>query len=349
VLLIVALALGSALLYGVADFMGGVAARRITVLVATTINYAFAAVLMVVAALVFGGEWTGAAVGGGVIAGVLAVIGLLTFFAALAAGPISLMSPLIALLSSVVPVVATVILGEMLRPLAWVAIALALVASVLIGVERRVPVSRVRPRTVVFAVISGASLGFATVALDSAPQSSALIPVLLDTTVGLALLIALFGAARLSTRVRRFLTVLDAPSPAAASTPAGVAAHPAVAAPRAVAAPPPFDSAPPVGSTPLGAHPPPAVAHVPYGGAAATATRRARQLAALAGVLFGGANALLMIALHAGNVAVVAVLVNLYPAATVALAWAVLHERVSRTQAAGAVLAIAASVMLGVA
>jgi drug/metabolite transporter (DMT)-like permease len=342
VLLIVVLALGSALLYGVADFMGGVAARRITVLLATTINYAFAAVLMVVAALVFGGEWTAAAVGGGVIAGVLAVIGLLTFFAALAAGPISLMSPLIALLSSVVPVVATVILGEMLRPLAWVAIALALVASVLIGVERRVPVSRVRPRTVVFAVISGASLGFATVALDSAPQSSALIPVLLDTTVGLALLLALIGAARLSTRVRRFLTVLDTQNPAAASTPPAVAAPPPAATSPAVAAPP-------VGSTPLGAHAPPAVAHVPHGGAAATATRRARQLAALAGVLFGGANALLMIALHAGNVAVVAVLVNLYPAATVALAWAVLHERVSRTQAAGAVLAIAASVMLGVA
>jgi drug/metabolite transporter (DMT)-like permease len=342
VLLIVVLALGSALLYGVADFMGGVAARRITVLLATTINYAFAAVLMVVAALVFGGEWTAAAVGGGVIAGVLAVIGLLTFFAALAAGPISLMSPLIALLSSVVPVVATVILGEMLRPLAWVAIALALVASVLIGVERRAPVSRVRPRTVVFAVISGASLGFATVALDSAPQSSALIPVLLDTTVGLALLLALIGAARLSTRVRRFLTVLDTQNPAAASTPPAVAAPPPAATSPAVAAPP-------VGSTPLGAHAPPAVAHVPHGGAAATATRRARQLAALAGVLFGGANALLMIALHAGNVAVVAVLVNLYPAATVALAWAVLHERVSRTQAAGAVLAIAASVMLGVA
>ena len=324
-LLIVVLALGAALLYGVADFMGGVAARRITVLLATTINYMFAAAVIVVAALLFGGEWSAAAVGGGVLAGVLAVVGLLTFFAALAAGPISLMSPLIALLSSVVPVVATVIVGEALRPLAWVAIALALVASVLIGVERRAPVGHVRPRTVGFAVISGASLGFATVALDSAPRSSALIPVLLDTTVGVALLLALIAAARVSTGVRRFLTVLDPHSPAAVS--AALGAQPAPAA----------------------AHGWPATSVPRDDGLTAAATRRARQLAALAGVLTGGANALLMIALHAGNVAVVAVLVNLYPAATVALAWAVLHERVSRTQATGAVLAIAASVMLGMA
>lgn len=323
-LLIVVLALGAALLYGIADFMGGVAARRISVLLATTINYMFAAAVIVVAALVFGGEWSAAAVGGGVLAGVLAVVGLLTFFAALAAGPISLMSPLIALLSSVVPVVATVIVGEALRPLAWVAITLALVASVLIGVERRAPVGHVRPRTVGFAVISGVSLGFATVALDSAPQSSALIPVLLDTTVGLALLLVLIAAARVSTGVRRFLTVLDPHSPAAVSAPLGAQPAPA-------------------------AHGWPATPISRDDGHAAAATRRARQLAALAGVLIGGANALLMIALHAGNVAVVAVLVNLYPAATVALAWAVLHERVSRTQATGAVLAIAASVMLGMA
>ena len=317
-LLIVALALGAALLYGVADFMGGVAARRIPVLLATTINYAFAAAVVVVATTVTGGEWSASAVGGGVLAGVLAVIGFLTFYAALAAGPISLMTPLIALLSSVVPVIATVVDGEVLRPLAWAAIALALVASMLIGVERRIHVGGVRPRTVVLAVISGVSFGFATVALDSAPEPSALIPVLLETVVGLVLLLALVAAVRVSPAVGRLVGVLDV--------------HASLAAPAQV-----------------DAQHTPGVASASEQDVAASMTRRARRLAALAGVLIGGANVLLMIALHAGNVAIVAVLVNLYPVATVVLAWAVLRERVSRTQAVGAALAIAASVLLGMA
>ena len=50
-------------------------------------------------------------------------------------------------------------------------------------------------------------------------------------------------------------------------------------------------------------------------------------------MLIGGANVLLMVALHAGSVAVVAVLVNLYPVATVLLAWIVLRERVNALQA----------------
>ena len=48
-------------------------------------------------------------------------------------------------------------------------------------------------------------------------------------------------------------------------------------------------------------------------------------------------------------VAVVAVLVNLYPVATVLLAWIVLRERINAVQGTGVVLAVAASVMLGLA
>ena len=58
----------------------------------------------------------------GVVAGVLAAVGFLTFSAALAAGPISLMTPLIALLSSAVPVVVALVLGDRLEPIAWIAI-----------------------------------------------------------------------------------------------------------------------------------------------------------------------------------------------------------------------------------
>ncbi|HEY1104714.1 MAG TPA: EamA family transporter, partial [Agromyces sp.] len=134
---IVALALGAALAYGVADFFGGVAARRATVFASTTVNYAVAALVLVVVVAMTGGTWSTQTVVSGLIAGVLALIGFLAFFAALAAGPISLVTPVIALLSSAVPVGAALVLGEPLSPLVWLAVALAVVGSVLIGMEHR--------------------------------------------------------------------------------------------------------------------------------------------------------------------------------------------------------------------
>ena len=321
-LLIVLLALAAALLYGVADFMGGVAARRIPVVIASTINYAVATLVLIVAVLAVGGVWSTTAIVGGVVAGVLAAVAFLTFYAALAAGPISLMTPLIALLSSAVPVVVALVLGDRLQPIAWIAIAVAIVGSMLIGIERRDGARAVKRRTLVFAVISGLGFGFATVALDSAPADAGMVPVFLDTTVGFVLLVALVGLARITPALQRVVGVLDA------HVPTDLVPH-------------------------LAAAQAPGAARLAPDGIEAVeaveARRRARVLAAGAGLLIGGANVLLMIALHAGSVAVVAVLVNLYPVATVLLAWIVLRERVNAVQGTGIVLAVAASVMLGLA
>ncbi len=316
VTLIVVLALGSALLYGVGDFYGGVAARRIPVLVASTINYAFATIVLVIALLAGGGAWSQAAVWGGLIAGLLAAVGFLTFYAALAAGPISLMSPLMALLSSAVPVVVAFAIGDELGPIAWIAIVLAIIGSMLISVERRVSARGARPRTLLFAVIAGLCLGFATVALDAVPDDAGMVPVFLDTTLGFVLLLGLVGLTRTVPAVQRVVAMLDAHEPVPATS------H-------------------------LSPTPGPGSAVLTVDEQAQRS--RARMLAAVAGLLIGGANVLLMIALHGGSVAVVAVLVNLYPVATVLLAWILLRERVNAVQATGIVLAVTASVMLGMA
>ena len=271
--------------------------------------------MLVIVVLAVGGVWSNPAIISGVVAGVLAAVGFLTFTAALAAGPISLMTPLIALLSSAVPVVVALVLGDRLEPIAWIAIGVAIVGSVLIGVERRVSASAAKPRTLLFAVISGVGFGFATVALDAAPADAGMVPVFLDTTAGLVLLLVLVGLARTLPVMARAVAVLDA--------------HPA-------------DPAPHLADTST-----PGAARLAPDARAADPRRRARRLAGAAGLLIGGANVLLMLALHAGSVAVVAVLVNLYPVATVLLAWIVLRERINAVQATGVVLAVAASVMLG--
>ncbi|MDF0512071.1 EamA family transporter [Agromyces sp. H3Y2-19a] len=321
---VVALALGAALAYGVADFLGGVAARRATVFASTTVNYAVAALVLVVVVSATGGVWSLPAVTSGLIAGVLALIGFLAFFAALAAGPISLVTPVIALLSSAVPVAAALIIGDPLGPLVWVAVVAAVVGSVLIGMEHRLSVSGLSTRTVVFTLAAGLGFGFATVALDRVPDDSGLIPVLLDSVTGAVVLLAVALLAPMSAPIRRLLALLDPPAASLES------AAPARESDRSPARTEDGDESP----AEAGTH-----------GLASTAMLSA----AAAGLLTGIANVLLMLGLHAGNVAVVAVLTNLYPLATMALAWIVLREHLSRVQLVGALLALAASVLLGVA
>ncbi|MFE6965177.1 EamA family transporter [Agromyces sp. NPDC057679] len=319
---IVALALGAALAYGIADFLGGVAARRATVFASTTVNYVVAAVLLVVAVALTGGVWSAQAVTGGLVGGVLALIGFLAFFAALAAGPISLVTPVIGLLSSAVPVAAALVLGDKLSPIAWVAIAIAVVGGVLIGMEHRLSITGLSTRTVFFTVSAGLGFGFATVALDRVPADAGLIPVLLDSGLGAVILLALAALRPFSGPLRRLLALLDPPTPV-------------MAAPEPTA--PPSPTATPPAGAPTAAAP------------GMGMVTPAFLLAATAGLLTGVANVLLMLGLHAGSVAVVAVLTNLYPLATMVLAWIVLRERLSRMQLLGALLALTASVLLGVA
>ncbi|MFF2388354.1 EamA family transporter [Agromyces sp. NPDC058104] len=331
---IVALALGAALAYGIADFLGGVAARRSTVFASTTVNYVFAAALLVVAVALTGGVWSTQAVVGGLVAGALALVGFLAFFAALAAGPISLVAPVIGLLSSAVPVASAVVLGDRLSPIAWAAIAIAVVGGVLIGMEHRVSVAGLSARTVVFTVSAGLGFGFATVALDRVPADAGLVPVLLDSGLGAAGLLAAAALRPFSGGLRRLLALLDPPTPATepgsepGSEPESEPGSEPDLSPQAMSAPAPS----PVPTT-----------------MRSRLITPAFLLAATAGILTGIANVLLMLGLHAGSVAVVAVLTNLYPLATMVLAWIVLRERLSRVQLLGALFALAASVLLGLA
>ena len=141
------LALAAAVLYGTADFLGGVASRRANVfaVLATTVP-AGAAVVLVVALLgavpglgALLGHGLGSptsmgwdAVGWAAVSGICGTAGLIAFYAGFAAAPISVVAPVAALVSTVLPVGIAIAGGERLtvRMLAGGLICLVAIAGV---------------------------------------------------------------------------------------------------------------------------------------------------------------------------------------------------------------------------
>lgn len=295
---IVVLALLASLFYGASDFLGALGARRLTVLKASVVIFLAATAATAAALPVSPWVYSDRALWAGVVAGLFAVIGMVTFYAALAAGPMSLLAPLIALIQTAIPVVVAAATGQALRPLAWVAVGLGLVATTLVSVPAEAVragarIERITARGGLLALASGTTLGLSVVALDAAPADSGVFPAFLDIGVGLLVLLPLLAVPRLRGGDGWLGGGREEPR---------------------------------------------------MSGAAGTG---AWTMSAVGGILLGVGNILLVVSLHAGNLAIVAVLVGLYPLATVVLARLVLKERLSLVQGAGVALAVAAAVMLG--
>jgi len=105
-------ALTAALLYGSADFLGGVATRRARAL-SVLPGSAFAGLLIVlIAVIASGGPARLPALAWGLAAGVVGGIGLIVFYAGLAEGPMTIVAPTSALTATILPVAVSLVDGE---------------------------------------------------------------------------------------------------------------------------------------------------------------------------------------------------------------------------------------------
>jgi drug/metabolite transporter (DMT)-like permease len=120
--------------WGVADFMGGTAARRTPSSVVAMLAQMAGIVVLAAGVLLVPGQALPGAVGWGLVAGVAGGLGLPLMYRGLAEGPMNVVAPLTALTSASVPVVVGALLGERPRALVWVGVGLAVVAGVLVGV-----------------------------------------------------------------------------------------------------------------------------------------------------------------------------------------------------------------------
>ncbi|HEY5230807.1 MAG TPA: DMT family transporter [Galbitalea sp.] len=187
-LIVVVLALGAAAVYGASDFFGGFAARRIHLVTATLFNYAVATLVILPGLLLVGGAWSSGAMWSGVVCGALAVFGLLAFYGVLAIGPMSLLSPLIALIQSIVPVAVAAATGQGLSVLGWIAIGIGIVAILLLAPAPRRGQEHISLRGGLLAVASGLLLGASLIVLDLAPKNSGIVPALWEIVTGTGIL-----------------------------------------------------------------------------------------------------------------------------------------------------------------
>jgi drug/metabolite transporter (DMT)-like permease len=155
---------------------------------ATLFNYAVASVIIVPAVFIVGGAWSSGALWTGVLCGTLAVFGLLAFYGVLAIGPMSLLSPLIDLIQSIVPVAIAAVTGQGLSVLGWVAIGIGVVALLLLAPAPRRGQEHISLRGALLAVASGLLLGASLIVLDFAPKDSGVIPAMWEIVTGTVIL-----------------------------------------------------------------------------------------------------------------------------------------------------------------
>ncbi len=184
----VLIALVGALVYGAGDFLGGIASRRIAAVRVVAVSAVTGAIILVPLSIVIEAEWSPEAVLWGAASGAANSIAIALLYAALAVGPMSILSPLTAVLSAIVPVAAGVAMGEELSPLAIVGILLALIATVLVGLVRGEKAVQPKLRGLLLATGSGLAIGVVLILLDRAPDDSGLVPLLFNrATSGLLL------------------------------------------------------------------------------------------------------------------------------------------------------------------
>lgn len=190
-MLTVVIGLASALVYGTADFFGGLAAKRLGAVLATAIAAGVGLLLILALLPIVGGEWSSEALLLGALSGLTGAVAIGLLYACLAIGPMSILSPLTAVVSAIVPMAVGLARGEAVGVLGGVALAIALVAVVLVGFVPERGAVRPSLRGVLMAIGSGAAIGAFLVILDAAPDDSGLVPLVANRGVNSAVMFAL--------------------------------------------------------------------------------------------------------------------------------------------------------------
>jgi len=200
----VVLAVSSAVVYGASDFLGGLASRKATVFGVVALSQLAGLVALLALLPWLGGPVTRADLGWGAAAGLVGATGLLVFFRALARGVMSVIAPVTAVTAAAVPVLAGLLGGNQIGPVAGAGIVLALIAVVLVSAEGGLGQLRAaRPATLGAPLIAGTAFGCFFVLLDRTSADAGLTPLVGARIASFLLVIVVALVGRRSLRVGR--------------------------------------------------------------------------------------------------------------------------------------------------
>ncbi|MBI4472534.1 MAG: EamA family transporter [Acidobacteria bacterium] len=185
------LAVLASIIYGSADFLGGLASRRTSALLVVTVSQASGLAVVLGAIPFFRAAHVAASdIAWGVAAGAASALGLGLLYHALAIGVMSIVAPLTAIFAALVPFLVGIVQGERLTVMAMAGVAMALVAIFLVSQTHRDLESHVaHGRSIVVALSAGIALGFFLVALDSASDEAGLLPLILARSASIVLVL----------------------------------------------------------------------------------------------------------------------------------------------------------------
>lgn len=195
------LALGASLSFGVADFLGALAAKRTSALTATVGMQTVGLLALLPFLPLLPGTPSTLALGIGAVSGAAGTGGLLVYLRFMARGPIGIVSPLAAVTGAAVPVAwGALVTGDELSTVQLLGVVLALVSVVVVA---RVPDSSVRSAdlgAVLGGLGSGVLFGAFFIALDATPSDSGMWPLV---GARIASVIALLALIRILARPLR--------------------------------------------------------------------------------------------------------------------------------------------------
>ena len=177
-------ALASSALYGAADFLGGLAAKRASTAWVVSISQATGLlVLLATVGVLPAADPTIPDVLWGTAAGLCGTMGVGLLYRALAIGTMGVVAPITAVCAVALPVLVTIARGQQPPPMALTGIVLAMVSIALVsrqppGNSRGTPVAARRglPAGVPHALVSGVAIGLFFVVLAEARPESGLWP-----------------------------------------------------------------------------------------------------------------------------------------------------------------------------
>ena len=193
----VAFALGSALAYGLSDFVGGLLSRRVSAWPVAVVGQLSSTVCTAAVAVLVHGTPTSQHLLWAVLAGVGSGVGTGFLYRGFASGRMSVVAPVSAVGAAVVPVLAGALGGERLSLVVWIGVALALPGIWLVSsTAEELPDGAATRRAslaegVLDGVLAGLGFGVLFAALGQIPEEAGLWPLVVAQAVSLPAVVIL--------------------------------------------------------------------------------------------------------------------------------------------------------------